>query len=67
MNEPVLPKTAKYDPPTISYDGQNLFYNGMNISECCTGMTAIITGNSTKVTLVFEDINVDMKKDFKYR
>ena len=61
------PKTTPKDPPKLTYDGERLFYNGTDISERCADMTAIITGNSTRVTLVFENINVDMKKAFKFR
>ncbi len=61
------PKTTLKDPPKLTYDGERLFYNGTDISERCTDMTAVITGSGTKVTLVFENIDVDMKKAFKFR
>ena len=61
------PKTTPKDPPKLTYDGERLFYYGTDISERCTDMTAVITGNGTKVTLVFENIDVDMKKAFKFR
>ena len=60
-------KATPKAPPKLTYDGEHLFYNGMDISERCTDMTAVITGTGTKVTLVFENIDVDMKKAFKLR
>ncbi len=60
-------KATPKAPPKLTYDGEHLFYNGMDISERCTDMTAVITGTGTKVTLVFENIDVDMKKAFKFR
>ena len=60
-------KATPKAPPKLTYDGERLFYNGTDISERCTDMTAVITGNGTKVTLVFENIDVDMKKAFKFR
>ena len=60
-------KATPKAPSRLTYDGERLFYNGTDISERCTDMTAVITGNGTKVTLVFEDIDVDMKKAFKFR
>lgn len=61
------PKTTPKDPPKLTYDGEHLFYNGTDISERCTDMTAVITGSGTRVTLVFENIDVDMKKAFNFR
>ena len=61
------PKAIPKDPPKLTYDGGHLFYNGTDISERCTDMTAVITGNGTRVTLVFDNIDVDMKKAFKFR
>lgn len=61
------PKATPKDPPKLTYDGERLFYNGTDISERCTDMTAVITGSGTKVTLVFDNIDVDMKKAFKFR
>ena len=61
------PKTTPTDPPKLTYDGERLFYNGTDISERCTDMTAVITGSGTRVTLVLENIDVDMKKAFKFR
>ena len=60
-------KATPKSPPKLTYDCERLFYNGTDISERCTDMTAVITGNGTKVTLVFENIDVDMKKAFKFR
>ena len=61
------PKTTPKELPKLTYDGERLFYNGTDISERCTDMTAVITGNGTRVTLVFENIDVDMKKAFKFK
>ena len=67
MNKMDTIKATPKAPPKLTYDGERLFYNGTDISERCTDMTAVITGNGTKVTLVFENIDVDMKKAFKLR
>lgn len=60
-------KAVSKAQPKITYDGERLFYNGTDITERCTDMTAVITGSGTRVTLVFENIDVDMKKAFRFR